>query len=91
MDPYILQEKVITESTKWELTKVSKVKSANTNNLESTIKLANRNIMDNRKIITQLENNLMDMSEELASLKYKKRDIEADLDMKRKAFKEAVK
>lgn len=31
------------------------------------------------------------MAEELASLKYKKRDIEADLDLKRKAFKEAVK
>lgn len=47
MDPYILQEKIITEHTKWELAKVSKVKSDNTNNLESTIKLANRNIMEN--------------------------------------------
>ena len=51
MDPYILQEQYINEDTKWELTKVSKVKTENTNNLESTIKLANRNIMENRKII----------------------------------------
>lgn len=52
MDPYILHEKQIDENTKWELTKVSKVKSANTNNQESTLKLANRNILENRKIIT---------------------------------------
>lgn len=51
MDPYILQEKIITEHTKWELQKVSKVKTENTDNLESTIKLANRNIMENRKMI----------------------------------------
>ena len=57
MDPYVLQETVITEHTKWELAKVSKVKSDNTSNLEATIKLANKNIMDNRKIIAQLEKN----------------------------------
>ena len=51
MDPYILQEKVITEHTKWELAKVNKVKSENANNLESTVKIANKNIMENRKII----------------------------------------
>jgi len=51
MDPYILQEKIITEHTKWELTKVSKVKTDTTSNMESTIRLANKNIMENRKII----------------------------------------
>jgi hypothetical protein len=31
------------------------------------------------------------MSEELASLKYKKREIEGELEIKKKAYKEAVK
>ena len=91
MDPYILQEKAISEHTKWELTKSAKVKTENTNNIESTIKLANKNIMENRKIIAQLEKNLSDMSEELASLKYKKRQMETELESKIKAYKEAVK
>ncbi len=91
MDPYILQEQIITEHTKWELTKVSKVKTDNTNSMESTIKLANRNIMENRKIIATLEKNMSDMSEELASLKYKKRCMEEELEFKIKSFKEAVK
>lgn len=70
---------------------MSKVKTDNTNNLESTIKLANRNIMENRKIIASLEKNYVDMSEEVASLKYRKRQIEDDLEIKIKAFKEAIK
>lgn len=91
MDPFILQEKIITEHTKWELTKTSKVKTENTNNLESSIKLANRNIMENRKMIAQLEKNLSDMAEELASLKYKKRQMDDELDAKVRSYKEAVK
>eukprot|EP00347_Sterkiella_histriomuscorum_P002702 403367137 len=91
MDPFILQDKIITEHTKWELTQVSKVKSDNANNLESSVKLANKNIMENRKIIAKLERNLSDMSEELASLKYKKRQMEDELDLKIKSYKEAVK
>ena len=91
MDPYILKDQGINEHTKWELTKVSKVKADNTNNLESTIKLANRNIMENRKIIASLEKNLSDMSEELALLKYRKREMDEELEVKRKSFREAVK
>jgi hypothetical protein len=34
---------------------------------------------------------LSERSEELASLKYKKRQIEAELDLKKKAYKEAAK
>ena len=82
---------MITEETKWELTRVAKVKVESTNNLESTMKLANRNIMENRKIIAQLEKNLSDMAEELAALKYKKRQTEEDLEIKIKSYKEAVK
>ena len=47
--------------------------------------------MENRKVIAQLEKNLSDMAEELASLKYKKRTMDEELEGKIKAFKEAVK
>jgi hypothetical protein len=59
-------------------------------NLESTIKLANKNIMENRKIIAQLERNLSDMAEELAALKYKKRQMDEEIETKVKSYKEAV-
>jgi hypothetical protein len=36
--------------------------------------------MDNRRTIIALEKNLSDMSEELASLKYKKLEIEEELE-----------
>lgn len=47
--------------------------------------------MENRKMIAQLEKNLSDMTEELASLKYKKLEMEEELEIKKKAYKEAVK
>ena len=70
---------------------MSKVKTEITFNLESTIKLANRNIMEKRKIIASLEKSLTDMAEELSQYKYKRRHMEEDLEVKIKSYKEAVK
>lgn len=75
MEPYKLQEHLIDEETKWEQVKIAKDKSENIANIENTTKLAQKNILENYKMVAALDSNLVEMNEELAELKYKKMTI----------------
>ena len=88
MDSYKLVEQIITPDTKWELTKVTKVKSDNANNLESTFKLSSKNLIDAKKSIMSLEQNLSTMSEELARWKYKHRKLLEEVEGKHQSFRD---
>ena len=88
MDSYVLSEQIITTETKWELTKVTKVKSENANNLESTVKLASKNLITAKKDIMALDQNLSVMSEELAQWKYKHRKLTEEVEEKHQVFRD---